>query len=243
MRPKAKSRVKPELKRQLMPFWKKSDPTHEQSHYQKPKGETPLQIHLSGVILNKLAIIKAICVRTMFFALVFSEGCATVITHHGPGSEDFGDLPYGVYRGARFDGKGIVSKYSETPEFFRVFCILDFPPSAVEDTLLLPYDLTTVGPGSLKVTVVLEKVEPSGHISYVIGRGGQWQVDGGAWQNNGTIVSGLKPGPHHVSFSRVNGCQNPDSEEVDISPKQLATVTGTYKSSFFQDDVHTQAPH
>ena len=50
--------------------------------------------------------------------------------------------------------------------------------------------------GSLQVTIT-----PSGAIS----AGAQWQVDGGAWRNSGSTVSGLSVGSHTVAFKTVSG--------------------------------------
>ena len=146
-----------------------------------------------------------------------------MITHNGPGSRDLADLPYGVYCGARFDGVGIVSKYEETPQFFRVLVLVDFPFSAAADTVVLPYDLATLHTGSLRVTV-----DASDHRRFVSDFVGKWRLDGGPWQDSGATLSHLKVGKHSVSFSPVNGWQTPGPQEVDLPPLQITTNTGVY---------------
>ena len=82
-------------------------------------------------------------------SLVFCAGCGTVLTHGGdPGA---GGPRSGVYRGIRWDGMMVATFEHDLfspgskgsggmPDIF----LLDFPFSAIADTVLLPYDLTTV---------------------------------------------------------------------------------------------------
>lgn len=58
--------------------------------------------------------------------------------------------------------------------------------------------------------------------------GAQWQVDGGAWQASGTIVAGLAPGLHTVTFSDVIGWTKPADMQVSVASEQTTTATGTY---------------
>lgn len=78
------------------------------------------------------------------------------------------------------------------------------------------YTTTT---GSLQVTI-----SPSDAVS----AGAQWQVDGGAWQNSGAIISGLSVGSHTVSFSTISGWTTPANQLATISANQTAQPTGTY---------------
>jgi PKD repeat protein len=73
--------------------------------------------------------------------------------------------------------------------------------------------------GSLQVNLA-----PAGAVS----AGAQWQVDGGAWQNSGTIVSGLPAGTHTVVFNTISGWTTPGSQTPTISANLTNTVTGTY---------------
>ena len=73
--------------------------------------------------------------------------------------------------------------------------------------------------GSLQVTI-----SPQDAIT----AGAQWSVDGGAWQDSGTIVSGLSAGNHTVAFKDVSGWTTPSNQAADIVSNQTATATGTY---------------
>jgi hypothetical protein len=83
----------------------------------------------------------------------------------------------------------------------------------------LPAVLVSPPVGSLEVTV-----NPAAAVS----AGAQWQVDGGAWQTTGAVVSGLSVGSHSVAFSTVIGWTTPASQTVSISANSTATATGTY---------------
>jgi uncharacterized protein YceK len=173
----------------------------------------------------------------MLFGLGFCGGCSTIVTHTGgraPG--EWVDLPaYGVYRGVRVDGGFTIS--GDTPAVLRFLCIVDFPLSTVADTIVLPYDLTT-GPGSLKVNIVMEKLDPS-----VTGGGAKWRLDVSDWQNRGATISGLEPGEYVLEFSPVKGWQTPDVQYPKVAPRRLRVVTGIYKLSAVPGDGHTPAPH
>lgn len=59
--------------------------------------------------------------------------------------------------------------------------------------------------------------------------GAQWQVDGGAWQNNGSTVSNLSVGQHTVSFTNLAGYITPPTQSnVTIVPNQTTDLSGTY---------------
>ncbi len=62
----------------------------------------------------------------------------------------------------------------------------------------------------------------------VVSAGAQWQVDGGAWQNSGTIVSNLPVGSHTVAFSTVPGWITPTNQSVTITLNQTTAAAGTY---------------
>ena len=90
---------------------------------------------------------KAVSFCVVLFTLVFSgAGCATIITHGGPGSKDLADLPQGVYRGIRLDACFVFAPPgSDEPGVFRVLFAVDIPFCAAADTIVLPYDLATLG--------------------------------------------------------------------------------------------------
>ena len=59
--------------------------------------------------------------------------------------------------------------------------------------------------------------------------GAQWQVDAGAWQNSGAIVSNLTIGLHAVSFTNVVGFITPAPQtNVNIVPNQTTVISGSY---------------
>ena len=62
--------------------------------------------------------------------------------------------------------------------------------------------------------------------------GGQWQVDGGTWQNSGATVSGLSVGNHTVSFNTISGWATPANQNVAVSANSTATTGGAYVQQF-----------
>jgi hypothetical protein len=73
--------------------------------------------------------------------------------------------------------------------------------------------------GALQVTI-----SPPGAVS----AGAQWQVDGGAFQNSGAVVTNLSVGSHTVAFSTVTGWVTPASQIVPIIANITNTASGTY---------------
>jgi PKD repeat protein len=73
--------------------------------------------------------------------------------------------------------------------------------------------------GSLQVNI-----SPAGAVS----AGAQWQVDGGAWQNNGATVSGLGVGSHSVHFKPITAWAAPADQSVTINNGATTTAAGTY---------------
>ena len=73
--------------------------------------------------------------------------------------------------------------------------------------------------GSLQVNLA-----PAG----ALGGGASWQVDGGSWQTNGAILTGLPLGSHTVSFSVVSGWNPPASVRVLISSNSITVTNGLY---------------
>ncbi|HEY3855609.1 MAG TPA: hypothetical protein VGO67_14555, partial [Verrucomicrobiae bacterium] len=60
--------------------------------------------------------------------------------------------------------------------------------------------------------------------------GAQWAVDGGAWETNGAIVSGLSFGSHTITFSSMGGWTAPAAETISVSSGQTNAITATYVS-------------
>ncbi|MGA2248349.1 MAG: hypothetical protein ABSH48_25480, partial [Verrucomicrobiota bacterium] len=73
--------------------------------------------------------------------------------------------------------------------------------------------------GALQVVL-----SPTGAVS----SGAQWQVDGGTWQNSGSIVSNLAMGPHILSFFPAIGYFTPTNQNVNIAPGGTTNLTITY---------------
>ena len=61
-----------------------------------------------------------------------------------------------------------------------------------------------------------------------VNSGAQWQVDGGVWQNNGTVVAGLTLGSHTVSFSVAPGWGTPGSQVVTVNANQTTIASASY---------------
>jgi hypothetical protein len=76
--------------------------------------------------------------------------------------------------------------------------------------------------GSLQVTI-----NPAGAVN----AGGQWQVDGGSFQNSGAIVSNLSTGTHTVAFKPISGWTTPSNQSVTINANQTTQTSGTYAVS------------
>ncbi|MBE3142987.1 MAG: hypothetical protein IMZ61_03575 [Planctomycetes bacterium] len=81
------------------------------------------------------------------------------------------------------------------------------------------YTAYTLQLGSLQVTIY-----PAGTVS----AGAQWNVDGGAWQSSGAMVSGLSVGNHTVAFNTVTGWTTPGNQTVTINNNSTTTAMGTY---------------
>ncbi|MGA2749790.1 MAG: leucine-rich repeat domain-containing protein [Verrucomicrobiota bacterium] len=73
--------------------------------------------------------------------------------------------------------------------------------------------------GSLQVNI-----SPASAVS----EGAQWQVDGGAWQDSGTILTGLTLGSHWLAFSIVPGWGVPGTQIVTVNFNQTTTATAAY---------------
>ena len=81
------------------------------------------------------------------------------------------------------------------------------------------FNVLPLGIGWLWVTIVPGDV---------VSAGAQWRVDGGAWQESGTIMTGLSAGAHTVNFSGVTYYDTSADQVVTISPNQITVVQGAY---------------
>jgi len=63
----------------------------------------------------------------------------------------------------------------------------------------------------------------------VVGDGAEWQVDGGAWQSSGAVVSGLSVSSSHIlAFNSVFGWTTPANQTVSVTNGTTNMVTETY---------------
>jgi hypothetical protein len=62
--------------------------------------------------------------------------------------------------------------------------------------------------------------------------GAEWQIDGGAFQSNGTTITNLMPGSHTVAFNTITGWNTPATQQVTIAYNQTSTAAGTYIQQF-----------
>ncbi|MGO8677431.1 MAG: leucine-rich repeat protein [Limisphaerales bacterium] len=58
--------------------------------------------------------------------------------------------------------------------------------------------------------------------------GAKWQVDGGAWQNSGAIVTNLAVGSHIISFNTLAGWTPPSSKTVTLTTVNGTAASGSY---------------
>jgi len=75
------------------------------------------------------------------------------------------------------------------------------------------------GVGALQVTI---------NPICAVANGAEWQVDGGAWQTSGSVVTNLAGGSHTVSFTNVVGWLAPSSQTVMVTANTTNTATGDY---------------
>lgn len=96
---------------------------------------------------------------------------------------------------------------------------------ASQTVVIAPNQTTTVTAtytpetGSLLVSIL-----PAGAIA----AGAKWQVDGGAFQQSGAMLSGLPAGPHVIAFKPVTGWGTPASQNVSIAANFTTTAAGVY---------------
>jgi hypothetical protein len=78
---------------------------------------------------------------------------------------------------------------------------------------------TYVQRGSLSVSIEPARARDAG---------AQWRMSGGDWQNSGTIVQDLDPGPYNIEFKETAGWVRPSAMQVEVRPGQTTQVTGPY---------------
>jgi hypothetical protein len=77
--------------------------------------------------------------------------------------------------------------------------------------------------GSLQVTM-----GPAGALD----AGALWQVDGGSWQRNASLVPNLTVGSHAVTFNSISDWTPPVSQVVTVTYNQTTMATATYVEQF-----------
>jgi uncharacterized protein YceK len=75
--------------------------------------------------------------------ICFCGGCGTICTRGKTEPGDWWATPTGVYRGVRLDGS-LIGDGDLAP-------IVDIPLSAIADTIVLPYDLSTLHTNKVNV--------------------------------------------------------------------------------------------
>jgi hypothetical protein len=80
----------------------------------------------------------------------------------------------------------------------------------------------TAPPGALQVTL-----NPPDAVT----AGAQWRLDGGAFQDSGTTLSGIAAGNHSVSFKAISGWSTPKSFVVAVASGSTLATNATYVSS------------
>ncbi|MGA3181399.1 MAG: carboxypeptidase regulatory-like domain-containing protein [Verrucomicrobiota bacterium] len=97
----------------------------------------------------------------------------------------------------------------------------------MEANPIIPGASTIVAPGSLQVTIT-----PANAVA----AGAEWQVDGGAWQTNGAVVSGLSVETNHtLAFKVIYGWSTPSNQMVTITGGATTTNSGVYTTQKVKD--------
>ncbi len=58
--------------------------------------------------------------------------------------------------------------------------------------------------------------------------GALWNLDGGAWQSSGSLLSSVLTGAHTINFNSVIGWTSPSSQSINVTAGNTYTSTGTY---------------
>lgn len=87
-------------------------------------------------------------------------------------------------------------------------------------------DTTNIATGTYLINIgaLRVNINPPGAVS----AGAQWQLDGGAFQNSGDVVTNLGPGTHSVAFRPISGWVAPATQNVTVSAGATNTSTATY---------------
>ena len=94
----------------------------------------------------------------------------------------------------------------------------------IKSALLGLFILLCTSPASGQTGSLLVIIEPPDAIT----EEARWKVDGGNWQESGTLIPGLATGDHTVKFKKIPGWISPSSRTVSISENTTTPVIGTY---------------
>lgn len=87
---------------------------------------------------------------------------------------------------------------------------------------------TTLASGTYTIIQPTGSVQVSISPVDAVNVGGQWRVDGSAWQASGVTVAGLSIGQHTVNFKPIVGWTTPIDQTVTISDSQTTLASGAY---------------
>ena len=96
---------------------------------------------------------------------------------------------------------------------------------AVQTVSVSSNQTTTASATYIPVGSVSVTLEPPGAVA----AGALWEMDGGAWQTNGALLSGIGYGPQCIWFSDIDGFATPVPVWVPVYSRQTVVVVGTYQ--------------
>jgi hypothetical protein len=133
---------------------------------------------------------------------VSTIGGGSLGTNNGTGANAEFDIPFGVAADAYGD---------------------IFVADSKNDAIRLGISSASLPPtGELQVTIL-----PASAVS----AGAEWNLDGGSFQTNGAILSGIVPGVHTITFSTVAGFTTPAEQTVPVTARQTASATANYATA------------
>ncbi|MEO0898676.1 MAG: DUF6531 domain-containing protein [Bacteroidota bacterium] len=74
-----------------------------------------------------------------------------------------------------------------------------------------------------------------------LSNGVQWRLDGGAWQNSGSILNNILPGPHTISFKNSSNWGTPNSQTINVIAGQTYFGTASYQTTQLTEIPESQA--
>jgi len=96
---------------------------------------------------------------------------------------------------------------------------------ASQSVTLSPSLLTTVSATYAPATAALQvTLAPADAVA----AGAEFQMDGGAWQPAGTLLTSLSPGSHIIAFNSIAGWVAPVSQSITLTNGQTNTVAAAY---------------